>query len=140
MPIELSWKQLVAAAYARRVNLSAQAHYATPRIHYDKGTEQGEPFAYHVFGSAVVEVTVDCLRGTYKIDRVRVVHDGGRSLDPLVDLGQLEGGLVQGIGWVTTMRYFLPIYPYLLILHLAFVCYWLIRLKKELLISVVVIL
>ena len=98
---ELSWEDLVWTAYTRRINLSAQAHYATPRIHYDKVAEQGEPFAYHVFGSAVVEVTVDCLRGTYKIDRVRVVHDGGRSLDPLVDLGQLEGGLVQGIGWVT---------------------------------------
>ena len=98
---DLSWERLVWEAYTRRVSLSAQAHYATPRIHYDRASEQGEPFAYHVYGAASVEVTVDGLRGTYTIDRVRAVHDAGRSLDPLVDLGQLEGGVVQGIGWMT---------------------------------------
>ncbi|HSL18035.1 MAG TPA: molybdopterin cofactor-binding domain-containing protein [Methylomirabilota bacterium] len=98
---ELGWDELVAAAYARRVNLSAQAHYATPGIWYDRESERGEPFAYHVFGTAVLEVTVDCLRGTYRVDRVRIVHDGGRSLDEAVDRGQLEGGLVQGLGWMT---------------------------------------
>ncbi len=98
---DLDWGQLVWEAYTRRISLSAQAHYATPRIHYDRDSEKGEPFAYHVFGSAFVEVTVDCLRGTYTVDRASVVHDGGRSLEPVVDLGQLEGGLVQGIGWVT---------------------------------------
>ena len=97
----LTWNELVAAAYIRRINLSAQAHYATPGIWYDRELEQGEPFAYHVFGTAVVEATVDCLRGTYRIDRVRMVHDGGRSLDPIVDRGQLEGGVVQGLGWMT---------------------------------------
>jgi xanthine dehydrogenase large subunit len=81
--------------------LTAQAHYATPEIHYDRKTEQGRPFAYHVFGTAAVEVTVDCLRGIYTVDRVRIVHDAGRSLNPLVDLGQVEGGLMQGIGWMT---------------------------------------
>jgi len=99
--VELSWEKLVWGAYTRRVNLTAQAHYATPKIHYDKEREQGEPFAYHVFGTALVEVTVDVLRGTYAIDRVCVVHDAGRSLNPLVDMGQLEGGLVQGLGWMT---------------------------------------
>lgn len=98
---ELGWDELVATAYARRVSLSAHAHYATPGIWYDKDIEQGEPFAYHVFGTAILEVTVDCLRGTYTVDRVRVVHDGGRSLNSAVDLGQLEGGLVQGLGWMT---------------------------------------
>jgi xanthine dehydrogenase large subunit len=98
---DLDWRRLVSEAYIRRVSLSAQAHYATPKIHYDREAERGEPFAYHVFGSAVVEVTVDCLRGTYTVDRVRVIHDAGRSLNPVVDLGQLEGGLVQGIGWMT---------------------------------------
>ncbi len=98
---ELTWEQLVSEAYLRRVSLSAQAHYATPKIHYDRSTEKGEPFAYHVFGAALVESTVDGVRGTYTIDRVRVVHDAGRSLNPMVDLGQLEGGLVQGIGWMT---------------------------------------
>jgi xanthine dehydrogenase large subunit len=100
-PADLSWEKLVWETYFRRVSLSAQAHYATPRIHYDREAEQGEPFAYHVYGSAVVEVTVDCLRGIYTVDRVRIVHDAGRSLNPLVDMGQLEGGLVQGIGWMT---------------------------------------
>jgi xanthine dehydrogenase large subunit len=98
---DLGWTQLVWEAYTRRVSLSAQAHFATPRIHYDRRREKGEPFAYHVFGSAMVEVTVDCLRGTYTVDRVAVVHDAGRSLEPVVDRGQLEGGLVQGIGWMT---------------------------------------
>jgi xanthine dehydrogenase large subunit len=98
---DLKWERLVSEAYFRRVSLSAQAHYATPKIHFDRETEKGEPFAYHVYGSAVVEATVDCLRGIYTIDRVRIIHDAGRSLNPLVDMGQLEGGLVQGIGWVT---------------------------------------
>jgi xanthine dehydrogenase large subunit len=98
---ELDWSRLVWAAYVRRVSLTAQAHYATPRLGYDRDSEKGTPFAYHVFGSAVVEVTVDCLRGTYSVDRVRVVHDAGRSLNRLVDLGQVEGGLMQGIGWMT---------------------------------------
>jgi xanthine dehydrogenase large subunit len=97
----LTWNELVAAAYIRRINLSAQAHYATPGIWYDRELEQGEPFAYHVFGTAVVEATVDCLRGIYTVDRVRMVHDGGRSLDEIVDRGQLEGGVIQGLGWMT---------------------------------------
>lgn len=104
--VDLGWEQLVWEAYTRRVSLSAQAHYATPRIHYDRASEQGEPFAYHVYGAAAVEVTVDGLRGTYSVDRVRAVHDAGRSLDPLVDLGQLEGGVVQGIGWMTMEELF----------------------------------
>lgn len=97
----LTWEKLVWETYFRRVSLSAQAHFATPRIHFDRETEKGEPFAYHVYGSAVVEVTVDGLRGIYTVDRVRAVHDAGRSLNPIVDMGQLEGGLVQGIGWMT---------------------------------------
>lgn len=97
----LDWEALVSLAYMSRVSLSAQAHYATPGLHYDKVAETGKPFAYHVFGAAVTEVTLDCLRGTYKVDRVSVVHDAGRSLNPLVDRGQIEGALVQGIGWLT---------------------------------------
>jgi xanthine dehydrogenase large subunit len=98
---EFEWNELVWTAYTKRVNLSAHAHYATPGIWYDKEIEQGEPFAYHVFGTAILEVTVDCLRGIYTVDRVRMVHDGGRSLAEKVDMGQLEGGLVQGLGWMT---------------------------------------
>ncbi len=97
----LQWATLIEEAYCRRVNLSAQALYATPRIHYDDQREKGEPFAYHVFGTAITTVTVDGLRGTYDIDSVQVVHDAGHSLDVLVDRGQAEGGIVQGIGWMT---------------------------------------
>ena len=98
---DLKWKELVWDAYISRVNLAAQAYYATPRIHFDKEKEKGQPFAYHAFGAAVTEVTIDCLRGTYTMDRVYVVHDAGRSLNYLIDLGQVEGGLVQGMGWMT---------------------------------------
>jgi len=100
-PADLEWNELVWTAYTTRVNLSAHAHYSTPGLWYDKETEQGEPFAYHVFGTAVLEVTVDCLRGIYTVDRVRMIHDGGRSIEERVDRGQLEGGLVQGLGWMT---------------------------------------
>ncbi len=97
----IGWNQLVWKTYTERVSLSAQAHYATPGVWYDRARERGEPFAYHVFGAAVVTATVDCLRGTATVDRVAIVHDAGRSLNPGIDLGQIEGGLVQGIGWMT---------------------------------------
>ncbi len=97
----LTWEPLVQAAYFGRVGLSAQAHYATPGIRFDRAQEKGEPFAYHVFGTAIVEATVDGLRGTAAIDSVRVVHDAGSSLSHLTDRGQAEGGIVQGIGWMT---------------------------------------
>jgi xanthine dehydrogenase large subunit len=98
---KLNWDRLIPRVYTRRVNLSAQAHYATPGIHFDKEKEKGEPFSYHAYGTAVCEVTLDCLRGTYEVDAVRAVHDLGSSLVPDVDLGQAEGGIVQGIGWLT---------------------------------------
>ncbi|MCP5107895.1 MAG: molybdopterin-dependent oxidoreductase, partial [bacterium] len=97
----LDWEQLIDAAYWRRVNLSAQGYYATPDIHFDKTTEKGKPFAYHVYGTSIFEVTLDCLRGIYSIDAVHITHDAGKSLNFLIDRGQAEGGLVQGIGWVT---------------------------------------
>ncbi|MHA2358064.1 MAG: molybdopterin cofactor-binding domain-containing protein, partial [Candidatus Heimdallarchaeaceae archaeon] len=98
---DLEWEQLIWQAYTSRVNLAAQALYATPDIYFDSEKEKGKPFAYHVFGTAVTETTVDCLRGVYTIDKVHVVHDAGKSLNYLIDLGQVEGGLVQGIGWLT---------------------------------------
>ncbi len=100
-PSDLNWDKLALAAYLNRVNLSEHAHYATPDIHFDNTIEKGHPFAYHVFGTAVTEVTVDCIRGTYEIDAVKLVHDFGTTMNPLVDRGQIEGGLVQGIGWMT---------------------------------------
>ena len=98
---ELTWPQVVAAAYMQRVSLSEHAHYATPSVYFDWTTAKGHPFAYHVFGTAMVTVTVDCLRGIYEIDAVKVVHDAGNSMNELIDKGQLEGGIVQGIGWMT---------------------------------------
>jgi len=100
-PTDLRWKRLVNQAYMARTGLSAQAHYATPDLLFNRENNQGKPFAYHVYGCAAVEVTVDCLRGRYRIDRVDVVHDVGSPLDEAVDRGQVEGGVVQGLGWLT---------------------------------------
>lgn len=97
----LSWEKLVQTAFLQRVCLSENGHYATPLIHFDKTKEKGHPFAYHVYGCAVLVAKVDCLRGTYEFETVRVVHDFGKSMAPQIDLGQVEGGLVQGIGWMT---------------------------------------
>jgi len=98
---ELSWQKLVNDAYWKRTDLSAHGYYSVPRIHFDREQEKGSPFAYHVFGTAAVEITLDCLRGTYDVDAVHIVHDAGRSLNHLIDRGQVEGGLIQGIGWLT---------------------------------------
>lgn len=100
-PSGWDWQKLVIAAYLARVSLSAHAFYATPEIWFDKIKEKGKPFAYHVYGTAIIEVTVDCLRGTYDIDAVKLVHDLGRPVNELVDMGQIEGGLAQGLGWMT---------------------------------------
>ncbi len=97
----LTWPEVVQKAYLSRVSLSAQAHFATPDIFFDKQREKGRPFAYYAHGTAIVEVTLDCLRGRYTIDAVKIVHDLGRPLNKLVDLGQVEGGLAQGLGWMT---------------------------------------
>ncbi len=98
---DLPWKDLVQKAFLKRVNLSAKGHYSTPRIHFDKTKEKGHPFAYHVYGTAILTTTVDCLRGNYEFDSVRLVHDFGASMNTAIDLGQIEGGLVQGMGWMT---------------------------------------
>ena len=100
-PTELTWDQLVIASYLKRISLSEHGHYATPDIYFDNTIEKGHPFAYHVYGTAVTTVTVDCLRGTYEIDAVKLVHDFGTTMNPIIDRGQIEGGLVQGIGWMT---------------------------------------
>jgi xanthine dehydrogenase large subunit len=97
----LSWEVLVAEAMLQRVALSENAHYATPIIHFDKSKEKGHPFAYHVYGTAITSVTVDCLRGIYEIDSVKIVHDFGKSMNLGIDIGQVEGALAQGIGWMT---------------------------------------
>jgi len=98
---ELNWHSLIQKAYFNRISLSAQSFYATPEVHFDRKTNQGSPFAYHVFGTAITTATLDVIRGTYKIDSVKIIHDIGESLNTNVDLGQVEGALVQGIGWMT---------------------------------------
>jgi xanthine dehydrogenase large subunit len=102
----LDWLVLVNEAYMQRVNLSEHAHYATPGIGFDWSIAKGHPFAYHVYGTAVVGVSVDCLRGIYTVDYVKCCHDFGNSMNTSVDYGQIEGGIVQGIGWMTMEEVF----------------------------------
>jgi xanthine dehydrogenase large subunit len=105
-PTDFDWLGIVNEAYNQRVNLSEHAHYATQGINFDWGTAKGHPFAYHVYGTAIVGVTVDCLRGIYTVDYVKCCHDFGSSMNTSVDYGQIEGGIVQGIGWMTMEEVF----------------------------------
>jgi len=98
---DLKWEELIRTANLNRISLSSHAFYATPGIYFDKSKEKGKPFAYHVYGTAIIEATLDCLRGIYKIDSVKVVHDFGKSFNPIIDRGQAEGAIVQGLGWMT---------------------------------------
>ena len=98
---DFDFLKIIGIAYANRVNLSHHAHYATPSVHFDWIAAKGHPFSYHVYGTAAVGVTVDCLRGTYEVDFVKAVHDFGSSMNTAIDMGQIEGGIVQGIGWMT---------------------------------------
>lgn len=100
-PTRLAFEELIQKAYIKRISLSAQAHHATPNVYFNKSTNKGNPFAYHSFGTALVQVTLDCMRGTYEVDSVDVVHDFGDSIDKTIDIGQAEGAIAQGIGWMT---------------------------------------
>ena len=93
---------LVRLAWAERISLSATGYYRTPKINYDRATFSGRPFFYYAYGAAVTEVIVDTLTGEYRILRADILHDCGDSLNPGVDLGQVEGGYVQGVGWLTS--------------------------------------
>ena len=92
----------VRRTYEQRVSLSSTGYYATPKLHYDTATHRGRPFYYFAYGAAAAEVEVDTLTGEYLVRRVDILHDVGRSLNPAIDLGQIEGGFVQGMGWLTT--------------------------------------
>jgi xanthine dehydrogenase large subunit len=92
----------VQLAWFDRVSLSATGFYKTPKINYDRSTFSGRPFFYYAYGAAVSEVVVDTLTGENRILRVDIVHDCGDSLNPAMDLGQVEGGFVQGAGWLTS--------------------------------------
>ncbi|MCW2791797.1 MAG: xanthine dehydrogenase molybdopterin binding subunit [Nocardioides sp.] len=98
---ELGWEELVREAYFSRVQLWAAGFYRTEGIHWDSTTMQGHPFKYFAYGVAAAEVEVDGFTGAHRCRRVDLVHDVGDSLSPLVDLGQIEGGFVQGLGWLT---------------------------------------
>jgi len=89
-------------AYLARISLSATGFYATPKIHYDRATHSGRPFFYFAYGAACSEVLIDTLTGEMKVTRADILHDVGKSLNPAIDLGQIEGGFIQGMGWLTT--------------------------------------
>jgi len=92
---------LIKEAYLNRVSLSSSGFYATPKIHFDKRAFLGRPFLYFCYGAAASEVLIDTLTGENKILRVDIIHDAGRAINPAIELGQIEGGFVQGAGWLT---------------------------------------
>ncbi|MEO7338516.1 MAG: xanthine dehydrogenase molybdopterin binding subunit, partial [Caldimonas sp.] len=97
----IAFHELITQAYMGRVQLWSDGFYATPGLHWNKDTLQGKPFYYYAYGAAVSEVVVDTLTGEWKLLRADVLHDAGRSLNPAVDIGQVEGGFIQGMGWLT---------------------------------------
>ncbi|MBX6321070.1 MAG: xanthine dehydrogenase molybdopterin binding subunit, partial [Rhodospirillaceae bacterium] len=98
----MPFAELVREAYLARVSLSATGFYRTPSIHWDRAAGRGRPFYYFAWGAACSEVAVDTLTGEYRVERVDILHDVGASLNPAIDMGQIEGGFVQGMGWLTT--------------------------------------
>ena len=99
---EIAFDELVRQAYVGRIQLSAAGHYKTPKIHWDRAKGRGHAFYYYAYGAACSEVSVDTLTGEYVVERTDIVHDTGRSLNRAIDIGQIEGGFVQGMGWLTT--------------------------------------
>ena len=96
-----TFRDVVEAAYRKRLPLFASGFYRTPEIHYDPKTLQGQPFYYFSYGAAVTEVEIDGFTGEYSFPRVDILEDTGDSLSPMVDRGQIEGGFIQGLGWLT---------------------------------------
>ena len=99
---EIAFPELVKAAYFGRIQLSAAGFYKTPKIHWDRAAGKGRPFYYFAYGAACTEVSIDTLTGEYMFERTDILHDVGRSLNPTIDIGQIEGGFIQGMGWLTT--------------------------------------
>jgi xanthine dehydrogenase large subunit len=97
-----TFEAVVGAAYANRIQLWSDGFYRTPKIHYDKTTLSGRPFYYFAYGAAVSEVAIDTLTGESRVLKVDILHDVGHSINPALDIGQIEGGFVQGMGWLTT--------------------------------------
>lgn len=100
-PVGITWNELISSAYMQRMPLSSHAYYAPPGIYFDKDTAKGKPFAYHVYGTAIIQAKVDCMKGVYEIESVKVMHDYGKSLNKDIDRSQTEGAIMQGIGWMT---------------------------------------
>ena len=98
----VSFAELAALSWEKRVSLSAAGFYRTPEIHWDFATNTGRPFYYFVYGAAATEVAIDTLTGESRVLRAELVQDCGRSLNPAIDLGQIEGAFVQGMGWLTS--------------------------------------
>jgi xanthine dehydrogenase large subunit len=96
------FEDVVAQAYLARVQLWSDGFYATPGLHWDRATLTGHPFYYYAYGAAVTEVVVDTLTGESRVLRADLLHDAGRSLNPAIDIGQIEGAYVQGLGWLTS--------------------------------------
>ncbi|WP_295807848.1 xanthine dehydrogenase molybdopterin binding subunit [uncultured Nitratireductor sp.] len=99
---EIPFAELIREAYMARVQLSAAGFYKTPKIHWDRDKGEGRPFYYFAYGAACAEVSVDTLTGEYMVERVDILHETGRSLNRAIDIGQIEGGFIQGMGWLTT--------------------------------------
>jgi xanthine dehydrogenase large subunit len=97
----IQFTDLVSEAYYKRTSLWASGFYSTPGLHWDRENLRGEPFKYFAYGASVSEVEVDGFTGAYHLRRVDILHDVGESLSPIIDIGQLEGGFVQGAGWLT---------------------------------------
>jgi xanthine dehydrogenase large subunit len=98
----ISFAELAKACHAARISLSSTGYYATPKLTWDRAKAKGRPFLYFAYGAACAEVTIDTFTGEMKVDRVDILHDAGKSLNPAIDIGQIEGAFVQGMGWLTT--------------------------------------
>ena len=98
----MSFSGLVELAYLARIALSSTGFYRTPKIKYNPQTLSGRPFFYFSYGAAISEVVIDTLTGEHKVLKVDILHDVGKSLNPAIDLGQVEGGFIQGMGWLTS--------------------------------------
>ena len=99
---KISFAELANRCFVERVQLSDTGYYATPKLTWDRDTVSGDAFLYYAYGASCSEVTIDTLTGEMKIDRVDILHDVGSSINPAIDIGQIEGGFVQGMGWLTT--------------------------------------
>ncbi|APD93752.1 xanthine dehydrogenase molybdopterin binding subunit [Alteromonas mediterranea] len=98
----ITFPELVQQAYFARVSLSSTGFYKTPKLQYNRDTGEGRPFFYFAYGVSMSEVSIDTLTGEYTVDEVNVIHDVGSSLNPAIDIGQIEGAFIQGMGWLTT--------------------------------------